>query len=147
MISNNFIIYRLHCFKYIDNFFKFIIHIGNFFKFVVLFHPCNYSDLSIRTLRLVHIVSQQGHTKVFVCSIHYVSYLVSHFELFIHVFGHFRCQHWRQVFFSSKVFQCKDQLIPQSRKFVEICLSHCKILDQSELFVVIFLKSSNFTSK
>ena len=63
---------------------------------------------------------------------------MSQFELFIHVFGHCRYQHWGQIFFYSKFVCWIDQLIPQSHKLVEICFSHCKILDQSELFLVIF---------
>ena len=106
-------------------------------KLLVLLFPCKKSDLSIRTLRLVHIVPQQSHTSLSVCSVHYVNYLVSQFELFIHVFGHCRYQHWVQLFFSSKLFCCNDQLIPQSHKLFEICLSHCSFLDQSELFLVI----------
>ena len=53
-------------------------------------------------------------------------------------------QHWAQIFLSSKVFGCIDQLIRQSQKLVEICSSHCKILDQSELFVVIFREYIEF---
>ena len=68
---------------------------------------------------------------------------VSQFELFIHVFGHCWYQHWRQVFLSTKVC-CNDHLIPQSHELVEICLSHCKILYQSEIFVVIFLEKIEF---
>ena len=33
-----------------------------------------------------------------------------------------------EVFLRSKVFYCNYRLIPQSRKLVEICFSHCKIL-------------------
>ena len=121
-----------------DKFLKFIIHIDNLLKLLVLLLPCKKSDLSIRTLRLVHIVPQQSHTNLSVCSVLFVNYLVSQFELFIHMFGLFRYQHWGQIFLSSKVFCCIDQLIPQSQKLVEICLSYCKILDQSELFLVIF---------
>ena len=124
-----------------------MIHIDNLLKLLVLPLPCKQSDLSLRTLRLVHIVPQQIDTNLSVCSIHYVNYLLSQFELFIHVFGHCRYHHWGQIFLSSKVF-CIDHLIPQSLK-VEICLFHCKILDQSELFVVIFFEylHPSFTSK
>ena len=112
-------------------------HIDNLSKL----HPGKQSDLSIRTLMLVHIVPRQSHTNLPVCSVHY---LVSHFELFIPVFGHGRYQQWGQIFLSSQVFYCIDLLIPQSHKLVEICLSHCKILDQSELSVVIFLEYFQF---
>ena len=115
-----------------------MIHIDNLLKFLVLFLPCKKSELSIRTLRLVHIVPQQSHTNPPVCSVHYVNYLVSLFELFIHVSGKCRYHYWGQLFLSSKVSCCIDQLIPQWHKIVEISLSHCKILDQSELFLVIF---------
>ena len=107
-------------------------------KILVLLLPCKKSDLSIRILRLVHIVPQQSRTNLSVCSVQYVNYLVSQIELFIHVSGHCRYQHGGQIFLSSNVFCCIDQLIPQSRKLIEICFSHCKILDQSELFLVIF---------
>ena len=138
LISNNFVIYRIQYIKSIDKFFKYIFHRDDLLKFLVLLLPSKYSDLSIRILRLVQLVSQQSHTNFSVCSVHYVNYLVSHFEWFIYVFGHCRYQHWGQMFFSSKVFCCIDQLIPESQKLVEICLCHCKILDQSELFLVIF---------
>ena len=144
LISINFIIDRIHYIKEVDKFFKFIIHIDNFLKLLVLLLPCEQSDLSIRTLRLVHIVPRQSHTNLPVCSVHYVNYLVSHFELFIPVFGHCRYQHWGQIFLFSKVSCCIDQLIPQSQKLVEICLSYCTFLDQSELFVVIFLEYIEF---
>ena len=113
-------------------------------EILVHFLPCKSSDLSIRTLRLVHIVPQQSHTNLFVCSVHYVNYLLSQFELFIHVFWHCRYHHWRQIFLSSKVLCRIDQQIPQSHKLVEIRFSHCKILDQSDFFVVIFLEYFEF---
>ena len=118
--------------------FKFITHIDNLLEFLVLLLPCKKSDLSIRSLRIVNIVPQQNHTNLSNCSVHYVNHLVSQFELFIHVSGHCRYQHCGQIFLSSKVFCCIDQPVPQSQKLVEICLSHCKILDESELFLVIF---------
>ena len=65
--------------------------------------------------------------------------LVSQFELFIHVFGHCRYHYRGHIFLSSKVFCCIDQLVPQSHKLVQICLSCCKIVDQLELLVVTFL--------
>ena len=130
--------YRIHYIKQLEKFFEFIIHIVNLLKLLVLLLPCKKSDLSMRTRRLVLIVPQQSHTNLSVCSVHYVNHLVSQFELFIHVFGQYKYQYWGQILFSSKVFCCIDQLIPQSRELVEICLSHLKILDQSELFLVIF---------
>ena len=93
---------------------------------------------------LVHIVRKQSHTNLFVCSIHYVKYVMSQFELFIHVLGYCRYQHWGQVFLSSTVFCCNEQPIPQSQKLVEICVSHCKILDRSDLFILIFLENFEF---
>ena len=113
-------------------------------KLLVLLLPCKKLNLSIRTLRLVHIVPQQSHTNLSVCTVHYVNYIVSQFELFINVFGHCRYQHWHQIFLSSKVFCCIDQLITQWHKLVEICLSQSKILEQSELFLVIFLEYFEF---
>ena len=100
--------------------------------------------MSIRTLRLIHIVPQPSHTNLSVCSVHYVNYLVSQCELFFHVFGPCGYQHWGKILFSSKVFCCIDQLIPQSHQLIEICLSHCKILDQSELFLVFFPENFEF---
>ena len=120
-----------------------MIHIDNLLKLLVLL-LCKYSDLSKKALKIVHIVPQQSHTNLSVWSVHYVNYLLRQFELFIHVFGHCRYQHWLQTFFSSKVFCCIDELIPQSHKLVEICLSHCKILDQSELFILISLEYFEF---
>ena len=127
-----------------DKFYKLIIHKNNLLKPLVLLFPCKNLDLSIRNLRLVHIVPQQSTTGLSVCLAHYVNYLVSQFEWFIHVFGQWRYQHWGQIFHSSKVFCCIDHLIPQPHKLFEIRLSHCKILDQSELFVVIFLENFEF---
>ena len=100
--------------------------------------------MSITILRPIDIVPQQSHTILSVCSVHNINYVVSQFELFIHVFGHCRYQHWGQIFLSSKIFCCIDQVIPQSIKLVKIRFSHCKTLDQSELLVVIFLKYLEF---
>ena len=113
-------------------------------KLLVLLLPCKKSDLSIGTLRLVHVVPQQSDTNPSVCSVHNVDYFVSHFELLVHVFGHCRYKHLGQNFLSSKFFCFIDQLIPQSHELVKICFSYCKILDQSELFVVIFLEYFEF---
>ena len=93
---------------------------------------------------LVHVVLQQSHTKLSVCSVHYVNYLVGQFELFIHVFERCRYQHWRHIFPPSEIFCCIDRLIPQSHKLFENCISHCKILDQLKLFVVIFFENIEF---
>ena len=101
-------------------------------------------DLSIGTFMLVQSVPQQSHTNLSVGSVHNVNFLVSQFELFMHVSGHCRCQHWGQSFFSSKISCCIIQLNPQSHKLVKGCLSHCKILDQSELLVVILLEYFEF---
>ena len=49
-----------------------------------------------------------------------------------------------KFFLSIKVFRCNDQLIPQSHQLDEICLSRYKILNQSDLFVVIFLENFEF---
>ena len=118
----------------IDKFFEFIIHLDNLLKLLLLILLCKKVDLSIRSLRVFHIVPQQCHPNFSVCSVHYVNYLVSQFELFIHGFGHCRYKHWGQVSFPV----CNDQLIPQSHKLVEICFSHGEILDQSELVNFIF---------
>ena len=127
-----------------DNFFKFLIHIDNLLKLLLLLLPCKKSDLSLRTFRLVHIVSQQSGKNLSVCSIHYVNNLVSQLQLFIHAYGHCRYQHWGQSFLSSKFFCCIEQLIPQSDKLVEICFSHSKILDHSDLFFVNFFECFEF---
>ena len=140
-VSNNFIIYRIHYSKRIDKFFKLIIHIDNLFKHFLFPLLCKYSEWSIVTLLLVHTVPQQSPTSLSAFSVLYVNNFVRQFELFIHVFGHCRCQFWGLVFLFSKVFCCNNQLIPQSHKLVEICLSHCKILYKSETFVVIFLEN------
>ena len=116
----------------------------NLLKLLNLHLPCNLSDWSIRTLRLVHIVTQLSHTNLSVCSAFYVIHLVSQFALFIYAVGYFRYQHWGQYFFFSKAFCCNDDLIPQSKKLVEICFSLCKTLDQSENFYVTFLGSFEF---
>ena len=113
-------------------------------KLRVIVIPCKRSGLTITTLRLVHIVPHQSHASLSVCSVQYLNYLVSQFELSIFVFGHCRYQHWGQVFLYSKGFCCNDELIPQSHKLVEICFSHCKVSDQSEHFVVIFLKNFEY---
>ena len=69
---------------------------------------------------------------------------MSQFDLFIHVLRYCWYQHWGQVFLSSKLFCCNDQLIPQSTKLAEIWFSHCELLYQSELFVVIFPENFKF---
>ena len=69
---------------------------------------------------------------------------MNQFEFLVQVFGHCRYQHSGQIFLSCKSFCRNDKLIPQLRKLVEICFAHCKILDQSELFVVIFLGKIRF---
>ena len=121
------IIFRNDYIRYMDQFFKFIIQIDNLLKLFVLSLPCKKSDLSIRTLRLVHTVPHQSHTSLPVCSIQYVNYLVSQFQLFTHVFVPCRFHHWSRVFRSSKICCCNVQLIRQSHKLVESCVSHCKI--------------------
>ena len=120
--------------KYIDKSFKFIFQIHSLLKFLLFFLHCKNSDLSMRTLWLVRTVPQKSHPNPSSCSLHYVNHFVSQFELFIRVFGYCWCQHWRQVLIFTNVFSCNDQLIPQSHKLVENCLSHCKILYQSKLF-------------
>ena len=119
----------------------------NLLKSLVLLLPCKKLDLSRTALTLVHIVPQQSHTNLSVCSIHYVNYLVSQFELFIHVSGHCSYQHLGQIFLFSKVFRCIDQLIPHSHKLVEICYSHSKTLDQSEFLVVMSPENFEFYIK
>ena len=121
-----------------DKFFKFKIHIENLLKPLVLLISCKKSVLNKRILKLVHIVPQPSQTNFSVCSVHNVNYLVRQFVMFNHVFGHCRYQHCCQIFLCSKVFCCIDQLIPQLHQLVKIRLSHCKNLDKSELFVVIF---------
>ena len=69
---------------------------------------------------------------------------IGQFELFILVFRQCWYHNWRQVFLSSKVLCCIDQLIHHAHKLVEICLTHRKFLYQSELFVVIFLEKFEF---
>ena len=141
--SKNVIIYRFHYIKLIDKF-KFIIHIYNLLKFLILLLLCKQSDLSIRTLWPVHTILQQSHANLSVCSVQYLNPLVSQFELSNHVLGLCWYQHWGQVFLSSKIFCCNDQLIPRSIKRAEIRLCQCKILYQSELFVVVFLENFEF---
>ena len=62
----------------------------------------------------------------------------------IQVIGHWWDHHYRQAFLSTKVFCCNDQLIPQSYKLVETCLSLSKILNQAKVFVVIFVDHFEF---
>ena len=116
----------------------------NLLKLPVLLLPCKKSNLSIGTLRLVHTLPQQSHTDPSVCSVHYVNYLVSQFEFLTQAFGHCRYHHCGQTFLSIKFLCCIHQLIPQSQKLPEIRLSHCKILNKLELFVVIFLENFEF---
>ena len=52
----------------------------HFLIFLVLLLSCKNTDLSIRTLRLVHTVPKQSHTSFSVCSVHHVNYHVSQFE-------------------------------------------------------------------
>ena len=47
-------------------------------------------------------------------------------------------------FLSAKVFYCNDQLIPQLYETVEMCFSHCEILDQVKNFVVVSLEHVKF---
>ena len=80
----------------------------------------------------------------FLGTVNNVNHLVSQFELFIYVFGDCWCQHREQVFLSTEIFCCNDQLIPQAHEMVEICISHCKILDHAKVYVVIFLEHLKF---
>ena len=116
----------------------------NLLKLPVLPLPCKLSNLSVKNFFLVHTVPRQSQIYLSVCSIRYVNYLVRMFELFIHVFRHLRYQHWGKVFLSNKILCCNDQLIPHSNRMVGICLSHCKMLHQWELFVVAFLEVFEF---
>ena len=107
-------------------------------KLLVFLHSCKKLAMSIRLIWFVHIVPQQSHKNFSICSVDYVSQYVSQFEIFNHVFGFCWYQQWRQVFLSTKVLYYDDQLIPQSHELVEIGLSLCKILYESELFDVFF---------
>ena len=113
-------------------------------KLFILNHRCKYSNLIMGKLKRVHIVPQQSRANLSVCSVHYVNYLASQFELTIHVFGQIWYHNRRQVFPSNKIFCCNDQLILQSHKLVDIFLCHCRIMYQSEFFVVIFLQNFEF---
>ena len=117
----------------------------NLLKLLVLLLPCKKSDLSIRTLTPVHIVPQQNRTNLSVCSVHHVNYLMSQFELFIHVFGRCRYQHCGQTLFSRKVFCCIDQLIPQLHELVEIC--RVRFWTSRNSLLLSLLKTLSFTSK
>ena len=100
-------------------------------------------DLNSWTIWLVQIVSPQSQTNLSVGTVHFFQ-RVSQFELFIHVFEHSWYEHWWQVFFSTKVFRCNDQLIVQAVELVEICFSHCKFLNQVRIYVVVFLQHFKF---
>ena len=52
-------------------------------------------------------------------------------------------QHRGQVLSPTK-FSSNGELIPQTHELVKICRSHCKVLYQLELFVVIFLGNLEF---
>ena len=86
-------------------------------KFLLLL-LCKQLGLRIWTFWLFRIVPQQSHTILSICLVHYVSHIVSQFELFIHVFGHCWYQHWWQVLLSTEVFCCNDRLIPQSAPLI-----------------------------
>ena len=121
-----------------EKFFKNSIHKDNLLKLLILLFSCKKSDLSIKTFCLVHTVTQQSHKKEFCLLRQLRQPLWSLFDLFIPIFGQFWYQHWGQVFLSSIDLCNNDQLIAQSHELVEICLSQCKNVYQSELFVVTF---------
>ena len=127
LISDTFIIYRIHWIKWADKFFKVLFHIDNLLKHLVLLLSCKKLDLSIRTLWFIHIIPQQSHTNFSVCSVYYVNFFLIHFESFVQVFGHCWYQHSSQFFRAIKIICCNDQLFPQSQELVEMCFSHCKI--------------------
>ena len=87
-----------------------------------------------------HIVAQQSHTNLSLYSVHNVNNLVSQFDLFFHVFVACWYQYWKQVLLFTEVFRCLAQLFPQSLELVENCYSHCKVVYQSDIFVVTFLE-------
>ena len=113
------------------------------FKFLVLLVLCNWLYLILCTFWFLHIAPQQSHTNLFICSVHYVKDFVDQFEWLIFVFEHCWCQHWWQIFLITKVFCCNSLLMPQPHELFEICLSHCQILDQAEVLLLVFLEHFN----
>ena len=113
-------------------------------KLLVLLLLCIYLDLSIWNLWLFHIVPQQSHTNLSVCSVHFFNRLLSQLDLFNHVFGYCWYQHWRQIFLSAKLISFNKQLILQSNELFKMCLFYSKVLYQSDICVVIFLENIGF---
>ena len=127
-----------------DKTYKCIFHNNTLLKFLVLLLPHKYSDLILWTLWPVHIAPQQSHTSLSEGTVRNANHLVSYFELFIHVFGHFWHQHCGPVFLSTKVFCWNGQVSSQSHEMVGIYLSPCKIVDQAKVSVLIFLEHLKF---
>ena len=71
----------------------------------------------------------------------YFNSLLSQFELFIHVLGLYWYQHSTEIFFPMIVLCCTDQLVLQLHEMIAIGLNHCKILYQTEQFLVIFFEN------
>ena len=145
VISIGFITYRNRRIKKIDKFLKFKNRTDNLLEHRLLLVPCKYSDLSMKTFWHVQTVMQQSHANICDGSVHYVNHLVRQFEFFNYVFGHCCNQHWRQVFLSTKVCCCNDQLTPQSHELVAICVSHCKTCTSRKSLLLSFFKTMSFT--
>ena len=147
LISNNFIIYRIHYIRLIENLFNFMIHSGNSLNFLIILLPFKKSDLSTRTLRLVHIVPQQSHKNLFVCSVHCFNYLVSQFEMFIHVFRLCRYQHWGPIFCSSEVFAALTSRFLNRINWLKSAYPFVKFWTSRNSLLSSFLNTLRFTTK
>ena len=81
LFSNNFSIHRIHEVKKIYKFIKFIADIHNLLKFFFLLLPSEKTNLSIKGLRIVHIVSQQCYRNPFVWAIRNINHLVNNLPI------------------------------------------------------------------
>ena len=122
-----------------DAFFKFTIYIDNLLKLLILCLPCKYLNLSLGTLWFVHTVPQRVTQNLSACTVHDVNHLVSQFEALLCVRISNGDKFSSLAKFSAVMTSCFLNRLNWLKSF-----SHCEILYQSELFVVIFLENIDF---
>ena len=106
LVSNYFIIHRIHDLKKVYKVVKFIDDIHNLLKNFFLLLPSKQTNLSTGGLWVVRLVSQQCHTKYSVWAIHNVNHLLNKLQVLLHIFGQCRLKNWEQILVSEKVICC-----------------------------------------
>ena len=132
LVSNYFIVHRIHDVRKLYIFVKIIVDIHNLLKFFFLLLPSEKTNLSIGSLWFVHPAPQQCHTDPSVWSIHNVNHFVNNLQL---LFGQCRLKIWRQILFSEKLVCCNNELISLSNKLFEVSFPHCKVQSKFCIFV------------